>query len=201
MKTNFQSHCSSEKFLWGVDLGGTKIEAAIIDREQPERALYRRRIPTERDLGYDHILVQIKKIIEEIETMSGFHRPSVIGFGTPGVTDPATGKLKNSNTQCLNGQALPKDLSSTLGVQAILANDANCFTLAEARLGAARGKKVVMGLILGTGVGGGVVINGQLIEGLHGIAGEWGHNTLRGEDALCYCGKKGCNEQVFWTST
>ena len=197
MKTNFQSHCSSEKFLWGVDLGGTKIEAAIIDREQPERALYRRRIPTERDLGYDHILVQIKKIIEEIETMSGFHRPSVIGFGTPGVTDPATGKLKNSNTQCLNGQALPKDLSSTLGVQAILANDANCFTLAEARLGAARGKKVVMGLILGTGVGGGVVINGQLIEGLHGIAGEWGHNTLRGEDALCYCGKKGCNEQVF----
>ncbi|MBX9576999.1 MAG: ROK family protein [Chthoniobacterales bacterium] len=190
-------HSPENNFLWGVDLGGTKIEAAIIDPTRLDLALYRRRIPTEQDLGYDHILLQIKKLIEEIETISGLHRPSVIGFGTPGVTDPATGKLKNSNTQCLNDHALREDLSSTLDVQAILANDANCFTLAEATLGVARGKKVVMGLILGTGVGGGVVVNGQLLEGLHGIAGEWGHNTLRGEEAPCYCGKKGCNEQVF----
>ncbi|MCX6958550.1 MAG: ROK family protein [Verrucomicrobiae bacterium] len=197
MKTNFQSHCSSEKFLWGVDLGGTKIEAAIIDFEYPDIALYRQRLPTEAEKGYEHILSQVIKLIEKMEAVSGMKRPKKIGFGTPGITDPTTGKIKDSNTQCLNGHALREDLSVALDVQAVLANDANCFALAEATLGAARGKKVVMGLILGTGVGGGVVVNGQLIEGLHGIAGEWGHNTLRGEETSCYCGKKGCNETVF----
>ena len=197
MKINFQSNCSSEKFLWGLDLGGTKIEAAIIDLEHPDIALYRRRLPTEQDQGYEHILSQILKLIEELETLSGLKRPKKIGFGTPGITDPTTGKLKNSNTQCFNGRPVRDDLSTISNVQAVLANDANCFALAEATLGVARGKKVVMGLILGTGVGGGVVVNGQLIEGLHGIAGEWGHNTLRGEEAACYCGKKGCNEAVF----
>ena len=183
--------------LWGVDLGGTKIEAAIIDPTHPDIGLHRRRVPTERDQGYDHILQQIVKLIEELESLSGMKRPSKIGFGTPGVTDPATGILKNSNTQCLNHRLLRDDLSRVLHTQALLANDANCFALAEATLGVARGKKVVMGLIIGTGIGGGLVVDGRIIEGLHGIAGEWGHNTLRGEEAPCYCGKKGCNERVF----
>ena len=137
------------------------------------------------------------RLIEEIEQLSGMKRPEKIGFGTPGVIDPSTGTLKNANTQCLNHHRVIDDLSRALEVEVLVANDANCFTLAEATLGAARGEKMVIGLILGTGVGGGVVINGQLLEGLHGIAGEWGHNTLCGEETLCYCGKKGCNETVF----
>lgn len=198
MKSKVQHQYPIENnFLWGIDLGGTKIEAAIIDLTRPDIALYRRRVPTEAEKGYGHILAQIKKLVEELEALSGMRRAKKIGFGTPGVTDSVTGKLKNSNTQCLNGHTLREDLSVALNVQTVLANDANCFALAEAKLGAARGKKVVMGLILGTGVGGGVVVNGQLIEGLHGITGEWGHNTLRGEEAPCYCGKKGCNETVF----
>lgn len=187
----------STDFLWGVDLGGTKIEAAIIDPSSPDIALYRRRVPTESEKGYEHILTQIVKLIEEMELTSGMKRPTTIGFGTPGTTDSTTGKLKNSNTQCLNHRPIRDDLSVVLGVNVLVANDANCFVLAEATLGAARGKKSVMGLILGTGVGGALVIDGHLIEGLHGIAGEWGHNTLRGEEAPCYCGKKGCNERVF----
>lgn len=188
---------SAQQKLWGVDLGGTKIEATIIDPAHRDIGLYRRRIPTQREQGYDHILCQVLKLIEELESLSGIKRPSQIGFGTPGVTNPQTGKIKNSNTLCLNHRSLREDLSQILQVEARLANDANCFALAEATLGAARNKKVVMGLILGTGVGGGVVVEGHLIEGLHGIAGEWGHNTLRDEQAPCYCGKKGCNEQIF----
>lgn len=187
----------SKNFLWGIDLGGTKIEAAIIDPTYPHIALYRKRIPTERARGYDHILQQILTLIEELESLSGMRRPHTIGVGTPGVRDPLTGRLKNSNTQCLNQRFLREDLSSILGIEVLLANDANCFVLAESKLGVAQNKKVVMGLILGTGVGGGLVVNGQLLEGLHGIAGEWGHNTLSGEASPCYCGKRGCNEQVF----
>ncbi|MDH4469804.1 MAG: ROK family protein [Verrucomicrobiae bacterium] len=188
---------SPEDFLWGVDIGGTKIEAVITNKNAPEQALYRRRVPTERDGGYTHILNQIRKLVKEMETLSGQRSPDKIGFGTPGVSDPTTGILRNSNTICLNGQRLEHDLSAILGVEALLANDANCFALAETLLGAAQGKEVVMGLILGTGVGGGIVIHGHAISGLHGIAGEWGHNTMRGEEAPCYCGKKGCIEQVF----
>ncbi len=192
-----QKDQQSSTILWGVDVGGTKIEAAIIKPDHPEIALYRRRVPTEREKGYDHILQQILKLVQELEQLSGMQRPARIGFGTPGAIDPTTGTLKNSNTQCLNHRFLQNDLSNLLEVDVLLANDANCFTLAESTLGAAKNKSVVMGLILGTGVGGGLVIHGSLIQGLHGIAGEWGHNTLRGEEARCYCGKKGCNEQVF----
>jgi predicted NBD/HSP70 family sugar kinase len=192
-----QQQTSSEHFLWGIDLGGTKIEALITSRNAPEQALYRRRISTERNGGYEHVLHQILKLIIEMETLSGLKRPHKMGFGTPGVSDPTTGLVRNSNTLCFNGRTLQKDLSTFLGVEALLANDANCFALAEATLGAARGKEVVMGLILGTGVGGGVVIHGHAIKGLQGIAGEWGHNTMRGEESPCYCGKRGCNEQVF----
>jgi predicted NBD/HSP70 family sugar kinase len=183
--------------LFGVDVGGTKIEGAVIDPAHPDRALCRLRVPTESARGYAHIRRQIRTLVGQMEQASGLPRPRWIGFGTPGATDPSTGVLKNSNTTCLNGQRLQADLSADLGVEARLANDANCFALAEATFGAARGRAVVVGLILGTGCGGGIVVDGQVLEGLHGIAGEWGHNPLRGERTACYCGHRGCIETVI----
>jgi fructokinase len=184
------------RILWGIDLGGTKIEGAIIDPDDASKALHRLRVPTEASGGYRHIIGQFSKLIGQLEQESGLKRPEKIGIGTPGTTNPKTGLLKNSNTLCLNDQPLAKDLSEALGVEAILANDANCCALAEATLGAAKGKKTVFGIILGTGVGGGVVVDGHVLGGAHGIGGEWGHNPLRGEDAPCYCGRKGCVEMV-----
>jgi len=183
--------------LWGIDLGGTKIEGAILDPEHVDKAVHRLRVPTESAQGYEHILDQIEKVITELEATSGLTRPPKLGIGTPGAIEPSTGVLKNSNTLCLNGQPLRDDIAARLGIEIHLANDANCFALAEATLGAAKGEKIVMGLILGTGVGGGVVIDGRVLDGMHGIAGEWGHNTMRGESFPCYCGKNGCVEGVF----
>ena len=183
--------------LWGIDLGGTKIEGAILDPNRPDAAVHRLRLPTEQEKGYPHILGQIASVLTLLEEASGTKRPPRVGIGTPGALEPSTGFLKNSNTLCLNGRPLREDLCTTLGTEVRLAHDANCFALAEATLGAAKGLPVVMGLILGTGVGGGVVVHGRLIAGLHGIAGEWGHNPLRGETTPCYCGRTGCIETVF----
>jgi fructokinase len=183
--------------IWGIDVGGTKIEGAIIDSARPGEARHRLRLPTEGARGYEHVVGQIERVVIELERTSGTARPKRIGFGTPGAIEPSTGLLKNSNTVCLNGRPLAADLSAKLGVEARLANDANCCALAEATLGAGRGRSVVFGVILGTGVGGGIVVNGRLIEGCHGIAGEWGHNPMRGETTRCYCGRAGCVETVF----
>ncbi len=183
--------------LFGIDLGGTKIEGAVINPEHPDRALSRLRLPTDAPRGYDHVVGQIVEVVRRLEAESGEKRPAVIGIGTPGAIDPDSGLLKNSNTTCLNGRPLEADLAKLLGVEVRLANDANCFALAEATLGSARGRKVVMGLILGTGVGGGVVVNGRVLNGRHGIAGEWGHNPIQGESQPCYCGRKGCVETVI----
>ena len=183
--------------LFGVDLGGTKIEGAVIDPSRPDCALCRLRLPTESAKGYAHIIRQIVRLVAMLERKSGSKRPAWIGFGTPGVVDPGTGVLKNSNTTCLNGRRLREDLGAALGIEARVANDANCFALAEAMFGAGRGRGVVVGLILGTGCGGGVVVNGRVLEGLHGIAGEWGHNPMRGERTPCYCGRAGCVETVL----
>ncbi|NBZ96692.1 MAG: ROK family protein [Proteobacteria bacterium] len=185
-----------KKPLWGIDLGGTKIEGAILNPAHPEQAIQRLRVPTESANGYDHILSQFSKLITLLEEASGTKRPDRIGIGTPGVTTPRTGLIKNSNTLCLNGKALSSDLSRVLGCEAILANDANCCALAEATLGAAKGHKTVFGIILGTGVGGGIVVDGHVLSGTHGICGEWGHNPLSGEEAACYCGRQGCVEMV-----
>lgn len=182
--------------LWGVDLGGTKIEGAILDPERPAQAIRRLRVPTESRLGYEHILSQITRLLSMLEEASGWDRPPIIGIGTPGVTVPDTGLLKNSNTLCLNGKPLSTDLSRLLGCEVTMANDANCCALAEATLGAARGHRTVFGIILGTGVGGGIVVDGKILTGRHGICGEWGHNPLRGEEAPCYCGRLGCIEMV-----
>jgi predicted NBD/HSP70 family sugar kinase len=182
--------------LWGIDLGGTKIEGAILDPTDVSLANYRLRVPTESPKGYQHILEQLARLVGEIEQQSGMMRPKRIGVGTPGTTNPKTGLLKNSNTLCLNGKPLAEDLSKILGVEAVLANDANCCALAEATLGAAQGVKTVFGIILGTGVGGGIVVDGCVLTGAHGSCGEWGHNPLRGEDTPCYCGRSGCVEMV-----
>lgn len=190
------SKSSDSTFLWGIDLGGTKIEGAILDPSHPEKAIQRLRVPTEASNGYEHILGQFSKLVSMLEEASGLKRPARIGIGTPGVTTPQTGLLKNSNTLCLNGKPLAADLSRILGCEAILANDANCCALAEATLGAAKGHKTVFGIILGTGVGGGIVVDGRVLSGAHGICGEWGHNPLHGEEAPCYCGRKGCVEMV-----
>lgn len=184
------------KDLWGVDLGGTKIEVAVIEPHS-KQALTRLRVPTEAHLGYPHILGQIEKVIQMAEAESGQSRASRIGVCTPGALDPHTKLLRNSNTTCLIGKPLKEDLDQLLGAETTLANDANCFALAEARLGAGRGHEVVFGIIMGTGVGGGVVIRGSVIEGANGIAGEWGHNLLDPNGVRCYCGRVGCVETVL----
>lgn len=188
-----------QQYLWGIDLGGTKIEGIVLDATTNE-TIIRERIPTEAHLGYDHILAQIKKLILLLQTTTGI-APTRIGFSTPGTLDPATQTMKNCNTTCMNGQPMKTDLETTLGVSVELANDANCFALAEATMGVvpaeAPNAQVVFGVILGTGVGGGVVINGKVLAGKHGIGGEWGHNTLENNGKPCYCGKSGCNEGIF----
>ncbi len=183
--------------LWGIDLGGTKIEGAILDRDRPDAALHRMRRETGAANGYDHILSQIVGVVRDLEAASGLSAPPVLGIGTPGAIEPATGAIKNSNTTCLNSRPLRDDLTRILKRELRMANDANCFALAEATLGAGAGLPVVMGLILGTGVGGGVVIHGKVLNGLQGIGGEWGHNPLCGESHPCYCGRLGCIETVL----
>lgn len=178
---------------WGIDLGGTKIECAVLEDGRP---VVRRRVPTEAHRGYDHIISQIKSLVESVRAESG-DAPSRIGFGTPGTLDRATGAMKNCNTVSMNGRRLDADLRSVLGVDVRIANDANCFALAEASMGAGRefpDAEVVFGIIMGTGVGGGLVAHGRIVEGAHGIAGEWGHNVLDPVGAPCYCGKAGCVE-------
>ncbi len=182
--------------LWGMDLGGTKIEGVILDPTQPEKALHRLRVPTEANQGYEHLLGQIELLLRNLEQASGLQRPERIGLGTPGVASPQTGILKNSNTLCLNGKPLARDISELMGCEVLLANDANCCALAEGRLGAGRGYRSLFGIILGTGVGGGIVVDGEVLVGTHGIAGEWGHNPLCGESTPCYCGRVGCLETV-----
>ena len=182
---------------WGIDLGGTKIEGVIMDSSRPGEALFRLRRETGSAQGYEHILSQIEGVISDLESASGLTRPPMIGIGTPGAMEPSTGRLKNSNTTCLNDRPILQDLERLTGSRILMANDANCFALAEALVGAAAGSGVVFGVILGTGVGGGVVVNGRILPGLHGIAGEWGHNPLRGESHPCYCGRSGCIEGVI----
>jgi predicted NBD/HSP70 family sugar kinase len=183
--------------VWGIDLGGTKVEGVVLDPDRFTEPRCRLRVPTEANRGYDHIISQIGRLLTEMERETGEARPEAIGIGTPGTSDPATGLMKNCNTTAFNGRPLSMDLERALGCRVALANDANCFALAEARLGAGRGAEVVFGVILGTGVGGGLVVNGRVLGGAQGIAGEWGHNLLEPDGAPCYCGRKGCVETVL----
>ncbi len=186
--------------IWGIDLGGTKIEGVVLeDRDNPV-VLKRFRLPTERDKGYEHILLQIAKLVEVLSAEIGI-RPSRIGFAHPGSIDPSTQLLKNSNTTVLNGMPVKADIEDTLGVPVIMANDANCFAMAETQMGVVKEEvpnaEVVFGVIMGTGVGGGLVMNGKVWNGRHGIGGEWGHLHLDDSGGDCYCGCKGCIETVI----
>ncbi len=191
---------TNSPYLWGIDLGGTKIEGAVIHRDHPLKPLARTRIATESQYGYEHILDRIALLVSELEKMTGLTR-GPIGFGTPGTMDPILGILKNSNTLCLNAGALDMDLAQRLKPLVRLANDANCFALAEATLGVVAQQGIdaetVFGVIMGTGVGGGVVVRGRVLGGRQGIAGEWGHNILDESGGPCYCGKAGCVEKII----
>jgi len=174
----------------GIDLGGTKIEGIVLNTAGDE--VVRERRPTPADRGYETILEAITQLVIDLERAA--EAPCRVGIGTPGAISTRTGALKNSNTVCLNGRPIHRDLERLLGRDVRIANDANCFALSEALDGAGTGRPVVFGVILGTGVGGGIVVNGRLIEGLQHVAGEWGHNVLEPDGPPCYCGRRGCVE-------
>ena len=186
--------------VWGIDLGGTKIEAVVLEGPSVTRVIRRMRIPTEMDKGYYHVLGQIHKIVEVLAAEIGV-RPGSIGVGTPGSLDPITKTLKGSGWDVLDGKPMQADLETYLGVPVRLANDANCFALAEARFGSVPDvlptAKCVVGVILGTGVAAGIVYNGRVHVGRQGIAGEWGHNFLDESGGRCTCGRYGCVETVI----
>lgn len=186
--------------LWGIDLGGTKVEGVILESITNPTPIVRTRVDTEAAKGYDHIIGQMAKLVANMESQSGL-KPTAIGIGTPGVLDPTLQVMKNCNTVVLNGKPLRKDLEKALGLTVDLANDANCFALAETHWGIVRQSapkaRLVFGIIMGTGVGGGIVMDGKIWNGRHGIAGEWGHNFLDESGGPCYCGKTGCVETVI----
>jgi len=183
----------------GIDLGGTKIEALAIDDAGIE--LVRHRVPTPRG-DYAGTLQAMADLVHRIEHETG--HTGTVGAGIPGTISNATGLVKNANSTWLNGMPLREDLSTLLGREARIANDANCLAVSEATDGAAAGKAVVFGVILGTGCGGGLAFNGHVHAGLNGVGGEWGHNPLpwaTGDEVpgpACYCGKFGCME--MWVS-
>jgi fructokinase len=186
--------------IWGIDLGGTKIEGVILRSLADPTPIVRTRLDTEASKGYDHIVRQLAKLVAEMESESGL-KPGAIGIGTPGVLDPTLHTMKNCNTVVLNGKPLLKDIEDILQLRIEMANDANCFALAETQWGVVRQRapqsRLVFGIIMGTGVGGGIVMDGKIWNGRHGIAGEWGHNYLDESGGPCYCGKTGCVETVI----
>jgi fructokinase len=179
----------------GIDLGGTKTEIAALDAGGSE--LLRRRVATPAG-DYRGTLAAIARLVHEAERELGAQ--CSVGIGTPGSISRATGRLRGSNSVCLNGQPVRQDLEAALGREVRIANDANCFALSEAADGAGRGAGIVFGVILGTGVGAGIVVGGRALEGCNAIAGEWGHNPLpwpRDDERPgpgCWCGLAGCIE-------
>ena len=175
----------------GIDLGGTKIEAILIDEHF--QVIKRERVPTNREEGYEAILSRIVKLAKStIKDVPNIESP--IGICTPGTIESETGLLKNSNTVCLIGKPIQKDMEKELGIPVVMENDANCFALAEATIGAAKKYNVVFGVILGTGCGGGITMLRNIHRGANRIAGEWGHHCLIPNGRECYCGNKGCTE-------
>jgi fructokinase len=182
-------------FRIGIDLGGTKTEIVALDPAGAVRL--RRRAPT--PAGYDGILAMMAGLVEAAEAELGT-AGATVGVGIPGSLSPATGLVRNANTQCLNGRALDADLAARLGRAVRVSNDANCLALSEAADGAGAGHRVVFAVILGTGCGGGVVVDGRLVEGLNRVGGEWGHTPLpwmtpaEYPGPRCWCGLLGCLE-------
>lgn len=176
----------------GIDLGGTKTEGIVMDGGGAIRHRIRR--PTPRHAGYRAILGNVADLVAALEETAG--QRCTVGIGTPGALTP-DGRLKNSNTTCLNGEPVQADLERLLARPIRLANDANCFALSEAIDGAGRDAACVFGIIMGTGVGGGLVWERQLHTGLQQIGGEWGHNPLLATGPPCYCGRRGCVETLI----
>ncbi len=180
----------------GIDLGGTKIEGVVLDTEGRERA--RERVATPRG-DYAATVAAVAELVERLNSTSG-HRARRVGLGIPGSTSPSTGLIRNANSTWLNGRPFDQDLEAALGVPVRLANDANCFALSEAVDGAGKDAEIVFGVILGTGVGGGLIAGRRIVGGRNGIGGEWGHNPLpwvRPDETpgpRCWCGKRGCIE-------
>jgi len=185
----------------GIDLGGTKIEIALLDKAGTVR--FRRRIAAPQQ-DYAATVAAVSELVELADSQAGVEVGASVGIGIPGTVSPATGLVKNANSTWLNGQPLDRDIESVLGRPVRIANDANCFALSEAIDGAAAGAHSVFGVILGTGVGGGLVIAGKVLTGANAIAGEWGHNPLPWPAPAempgreCWCGMKGCIET--WVS-
>jgi fructokinase len=181
----------------GVDLGGTKIEALLLGPDGDEH--WRRRVPTPQG-DYDATLQVVRALVHEARIAAG--TDCTVGLGTPGSVMP-DGRIKNSNSTCLNGRPLRADLGALLGQPVRIANDANCLALSEATDGAGAGADVVFAVILGTGCGAGIAVRGRVLAGPNGLAGEWGHNPLPwavpGADPVfdCYCGQRGCNETLL----
>jgi len=179
----------------GIDLGGTKIEILALDGAGKE--VFRKRVPTPQG-DYAATVRVAAGLVLEFESLE--KKTATVGVGIPGSQSRVTGLIKNANSTCLIGHDLKGDLEKVLAREVRIENDANCFALSEAADGAGRGAKVVFGVILGTGVGAGIVVNGEVLVGPNAIAGEWGHNPLpspREEDLPppdCYCGRKGCVE-------
>ena len=186
--------------LLGIDLGGTKIEGIVLKSKENPEEIIRHRINTEEEKGYSQVINNIKSLVNHIENKINY-KFKRLGIGTPGTIDPETGLLKNSNSQCLNGKPIQKDLAKVLDKIILIQNDANCFALAETLLGSVKDQypdaKNVFGIIIGTGVGGGVIIDGKTVYGSQGIGGEWGHTIVTDDGDECYCGKKGCVESVI----
>lgn len=168
----------------GIDLGGTKIEGVLLD--QSRTILERRRVPTPRD--YDGIVRAIGHMVESMR-----RGDCTLGVGTPGTTTP-DGLIANSNTRAIRGMPLLRDLKEAAGMNIRMGNDADCFTAAEAGAGAGAGFETVFGVIMGTGVGGGLAVRGHMVRGRAGGSGEWGHSTLHPGGNMCWCGRRGCVE-------
>lgn len=172
-------------------MGGTKIEGLAINAEGKE--IFRQRIDTQQEGGYEHILQRIRDLYRTLVSEIQNH-PHTLGMGTPGAFSHLTGRMKNSNTLCFNDRLTYEEISTRLGRPLRIENDANCFALAETIAGAGQGSRLVFGVIMGTGCGGGIVMDGQIWTGKQSIAGEWGHTVLDPRGPLCYCGRCGCVE-------
>jgi len=181
-----------ELYRIGIDLGGTKIESVLLDPW--DAVVLRRRRETPLADGYRAILDSVAELVREAAANVPGERRYSVGIGIPGSVDAASGLVRNANSVCLIGQPLPDDLERLLGRRVGVRNDADCFTLAECRRGAAAGYGVVFGVIMGTGCGGGLWLNGEVREGPHRISGEWGHLSVDPLGAPCYCGNRGCIE-------
>ena len=182
----------SSAYRIGIDLGGTKIEALLLAPD--ETVLQRWRLPSPAADGYDAVLMTLHRVITETAVLVPDGSQYTVGIGIPGSLNPATGLVQNANSTCLIGHPLKLDLERLLTRPVGIRNDADCFALAECRLGAGQGYGMVFGVIMGTGCGGGLCINGEVREGPHRIAGEWGHFSVDPVGALCYCGNRGCVE-------